>query len=442
MIQVLIADDEDSFRRVLALQTKRLGFEVREAVDGLSAWQDIQKEAPHVVITDLKMPEMDGMELLQKIRKEFPQIPVVMITAHGTIDTAVEAMKRGAFDYITKPFDAADFAKIMQHAVRTAEANTHEFQRSRSFLRQEEKIIGSSDEMQAIYSLIEKVAQSTSTVLITGEPGTGKEVVARLLHEQSDRRQRPLVMTSIRSSVKEQQMDLLFGGDTKQGWLELAEDGTVYLDEVGALSLEVQSRLLDVFQTSTVALKDRSYNLRCRLVAASDFNLLEKIEEGLFRKDLFYRLNVIPMYLPPLRERTLDIEPLVDHFIKVFSKKFNKQVGGIQDDALFHLIHYPWPGNIRELENVVEYAVNITDITTIAKNHLPPHLFAPVVSPQGFELSSRDRLRDRVDRLEKSVIEDALKSSQGDLLRASQKLGIPPSLLNERIVTLKITETH
>ncbi len=439
MAKILIVDDEDSFRRVLCLQTRRLKYDVVEAEDGKAAWEYLQKDTFQAVVTDLKMPEVDGLELLQRIRRDFPQIPVIMITAHGTIDTAVEAMKRGAFDYITKPFDPADFAKILERAISASEASSKEFHRSRSFLRQEEKIIGTTEEMEKIYSIIERVAQSNSNIMITGEVGTGKDIVARLLHDKSDRRQFPLVMAHISATPAHQQHDSIFGNQQKAGWLELADQGTVYFDEIGALTLENQAELYSALTVGSFERNGIRLRLACRIIAASDFNLLEKIENGSFRKDLFYFLNVVPIYLPPLRDRTQDIEPLCDHFTKVFSKKFQKQIERIDDEAVFQLVQYPWPGNIRELENCMEYSVNLCDGNVIQKKHLPAHLFGtPFSARKSWGPSAKDLLMDRVENLERSLVEEALRSSKGDILRASQKLGVPPSLLEQKITNLKL----
>ncbi len=353
---------------------------------------------------------------------------MIMITAHGTIDTAVEAMKRGAFDYITKPFNQEEFLKTIERAVRSSEELKKEFQRSRSFLRQEEKIIGATEEMEKVYAIIERVANNNSNVFVNGETGTGKEVVGRLLHDKSARSAKPLVRAYVSACPVEDQQTYLFGDKDRPGCINLAEDGTLYIDEVGVLSLEVQALLFDALTAG---------KMNCRVVAASDMNLLEKIESGQFRKDLFYSLNVVPIYLPPLRERTQDIEPLADHFLKLFSKKFSKKLSHLDEEALFLLIQYSWPGNIRELENCMEYAVNVADTPVIKKQHLPPHLANPSLAPK-LPHRSKDSMVARVQSLEKVAIEEALRSSGGDLLKASQKLGVPPSLLEEKVLALRI----
>ncbi len=444
MARILIADDEEGVRRVLSIQLKRMGHETMEAENGAEAWKLIQEQTFQTLITDLKMPEMDGMELLQLVRKNYPQIPIIMITAHGTIDTAVEAMKRGAFDYITKPFNHDEFLKTIERAISSAESIAKEFQRSRAFLRHEEKIIGSTEEMEKVYSVVENVANSNSNVLITGEAGTGKEVVVRLLHDKSSRRELPLVRGYISATPPNQQEEYLFGKGDHPGVFELVEGGTLYLDEVGALTLDLQAKLFDVLTHRAFHKGEKEIKLQSRIIASSDENLLEKIEQGSFRKDLFYSLNVVPIYLPPLRERTQDIEPLVDHFLKMFAKKFGKNVTLIDDEAMFHLVQYPWPGNIRELENCMEYVVNVADKPNITKELLPTHLFsAPVLnSRQQWNIHRGDALRSKVAALERGAIEEALKSSKGDVLRASQKLGVPPSLLEEKVLQLKIPTTH
>ncbi|MGA0162981.1 MAG: sigma-54-dependent transcriptional regulator [Bdellovibrionota bacterium] len=438
MAKILIVDDEESVRRIISIQLKRLGHEAFEAPDGPEALEVLKNQSISTVVTDLKMPKMDGLELLQRLRKSHPEIPVIMMTAHGTIDTAVEAMKRGAFDYVTKPFNQADFLETIERAIRSADELKKEFQRSRSFLKQEEKIIGTTEEMEKVYSIIERVANNQSNVLITGETGTGKEVVGRLLHDKSSRRDRPLVRAYISASQPDQQLSYLFGDEKKLGCLELAEDGSLYLDEVGAMSLEVQAKFFDAITSSEFESPKGRRPIQCRIIAASDYNLLEKIENGQFRKDLFYALNVVPIYLPPLRERTQDIEPLVDHFIKIFSRKFDKHVSHIDEEALFFLIQYPWPGNTRELENCVEFAVNLASTPVITKDNLPRHLFSSPLQSNKEKNWDLDALAHRVQSLEKSAIEQALLSSGGDLLKASQKLGVPPSLLEQKATSLKI----
>jgi len=439
MAKILIVDDEDSVRKIIGIQLRRLGHETLEASDGAQAVEILKTEMPDTIITDLKMPKMDGLELLQKIRKSYPQIPVIMITAHGTIDTAVEAMKRGAFDYVTKPFNQEDFLSTVTRALSSAEELKKEFQRSRSFLRQEDKIIGTTEEMEKVYSIIERVANNNSNVLITGETGTGKEVVVRLLHDKSCRRESPLVRAYVSACPISQQEAYLFGEGTKKGCLELAEKGSLYIDEVGSLGLDVQAKLFEVLTSGQYSVGAEKRSIDFRIIAASDFNLLQKIENGQFRKDLFYCLNVVPIYLPPLRERTQDIEPLVDHFIKVFAKKFSKTVSHLDDEAGFQLIQYPWPGNIRELENCIEFAVNVADGPVIRREHLPPHLlYSGPKLPQNTYAQNRDYLQERLSQLEKVAIVEALQSSNGDILKASQKLGVPPSLLEEKALDLKV----
>ncbi|TVQ77810.1 MAG: sigma-54-dependent Fis family transcriptional regulator [Bradymonadales bacterium] len=438
MAKILIVDDEENVRKILGIQLRRLGHETVEAPDGPEALDFLKEQAFQTVITDLKMPKMDGLELLQRIRKNYPQIPVVMITAHGTIDTAVEAMKRGAFDYVTKPFQPEEFLEIIDRAVRSAEELSKEFQRSRSFLRQEDKIIGSTSEVEKVYGIIERVANNNSNILITGETGTGKEVVVRLLHDKSIRKDQPMVRAYISSTSGEQQSAHLFGESKRPGCFDLAAGGSLYIDEVSLLSLQTQAELHEALTSGKYNSPSGPAAVDCRIIAATDYNLLDKIERGEFRKDLFYCLNVVPIHLPPLRDRTQDIEPLVDHFIQVFSKKFQKRLSHMDDDALFLLIQYPWPGNLRELENCLEFAVNVSDGPVIKVDHLPPHLKTTQAAELRQERSSRDVLESKVQGLEKVAIEEALQSSGGDLLKASQKLGVPPSLLEKKLALLQV----
>lgn len=443
MALVLIVDDEENVRKILSIQLRRMGHETVEAENGRAAVEALKTKSFHCLITDLKMPEMDGLELLEFSRKKYPQIPVIMMTAHGTIDTAVAAMKKGAFDYVTKPFNQTEFLETVERAVKSAEELAKEFQRSRNFLRQDEKIIGTTEEMEKVYSIVERVANNSSNVLITGETGSGKEVIVRLLHDKSLRREKPLVRAYVSACPADQQQAYLFGGNEKPGCLELAEEGSLYIDEISALSLSTQAQLFECLSHGVLPTAQGEKKIQFRLIAASDFNLLAKIEEGFFRKDLFYTLNVVPLYLPPLRERTQDIEPLADHFIRLFSEKFEKKVTHLDEEALFFLIQYAWPGNIRELENCIEYAVNVADGPIIQSAHLPRHLVNEQrpSSPQAPQ-EQKDWLFSKIERLEKSTIEDALRSSGGDILKASQKLGVPPSLLEEKATSFKISNFH
>lgn len=438
MAKVLVVDDEESVRRIIGIQLRRLGHETHEAGDGTEAVEILKTANFDTLITDLKMPQMDGLELLQYVRKKYPQIPVIMITAHGTIDTAVEAMKRGAFDYITKPFNQEEFLKTIERAIRSSEELSKEFHRSRAFLRQEDKIIGTTEEMEKVYAIIERVTNNNSNVFVNGETGTGKEVVGRLLHDKSTRREKPLVRAYVSACPVADQAAYLFGDQNRPGCFSLAEEGTLYIDEVGVLSSDVQALLFDALTSGQFQSPEGPRPIKSRIVAASDMNLLEKIESGQFRKDLFYCLNVVPIYLPPLRERTQDIEPLADHFIKAFSKKFQKTVSHMDEEAVFLLIQYSWPGNIRELENCMEYAVNVAETPVIQKSHLPPHIANPSLAPR-LPHRSRDVMAARVQNLERATIEEALRSSGGDLLKASQKLGVTPSLLEEKAAHLKIS---
>jgi len=291
--------------------------------------------------------------------------------------------------------------------------------------------------MEKVYAIIERVANNASNVFVNGETGTGKEVVGRLLHDKSARREKPLVRAYVSACPVADQAAYLFGDHQRPGCFSLAEDGTLYIDEVGVLSLEVQAQLFDALTSGQFNGPKGVVKVEARIVAASDLNLLEKIESNDFRKDLFYCLNVVPIYLPPLRERTQDIEPLADQFLKIFSKKFAKTVSHLDEEALFFLIQYSWPGNIRELENCIEYAVNVADSPVIKKQHLPPHMTNPSLAPRVTH-RTKDGMAARVQSLEKVAIEEALRSSSGDVLKASQKLGVPPSLLEEKMGQLKL----
>jgi DNA-binding NtrC family response regulator len=370
--KILVADDEQNLRRVLAALLRRDGHEVVQASSGLEAIDRLADV--DVVITDLRMPGADGMEVLRTAAKNHPHVPVIMITAYGSVGQAVEAIKAGAFDYIEKPFEQDSIRIIVEKAIGQASANrlaprpTLYQAESEAEVRGKFGLVGVSSEMQTIFEVIDKVADTPSTVLITGESGTGKELVAKALHEQSSRKGEPFIKINCAAIPKTLMESELFGYEkgaftgatsSKPGRFELADGGTLFLDEIGEIPVEMQVKLLRAIQESEFERVGgiKTIKVDVRLITATNRDLEQEIARGNFREDLFYRLNVVPLQIPPLRARKGDIPLLVAHIIKKFNERLKKTISGIADDALAALETHAWPGNIRELENVLERTI-------------------------------------------------------------------------------------
>jgi two-component system, NtrC family, response regulator AtoC len=457
---VLIVDDETNIRRVLAAMLQRDGYEVSAAADGEQALAAMHRAPVDVVVTDLVMPRMGGLELLRQVSATYPDVPVIMITAHGTVDTAVEAMKAGAFDYITKPFEQEELRKVIAKAAR---ARVLEGQHVHPPAGDGERppLVGHSPSMRAVYDVIARVADSPSTVLITGESGTGKELVAQALQRGSSRRSQPLIKVNCAAIPKDLVESELFGYEkgaftgavgSKPGRFELADGGTLFLDEIGEIPVEMQVKLLRALQESEFERVGGIKTLRVdvRLIAATNRNLETLIAEGRFREDLFYRLNVVPIALPALRDRREDIPLLVQHFIEKYDRRLGKRVERVDDAALEVLSAYAWPGNIRELENVMERSVLFADGPVITVAQLPttlrervPGAAAPVAAvgalgaiaaPSG--ASMKDIVRQAQAELERTLISRALEETGGNVTRAAKKLQISRKSLQVKMKEL------
>lgn len=368
--KILVADDERNLRRVLVALLRREGHDVVQAASGAEAIDRLGDV--DVVITDLRMPGADGMDVLHTATKNHPQVPVIMITAYGSVGQAVEAIKAGAFDYIEKPFEADSIRATVEKAIGQASANKLAPQTVLSSHDPVAKgrfgIIGQSPEIHAIFAVIEKVADTPSTVLITGDSGTGKELVAKALHEQSSRRASPFIKINCAAIPKTLMESELFGYEkgaftgattSKPGRFELADGGTLFLDEIGEIPVEMQVKLLRAIQESEFERVGglKTIKVDVRLITATNRDLEQEIQKGTFRDDLFYRLNVVPIQIPPLRKRNGDIRLLVEHITAKFNERLKKTIVGISEDALAALEAHNWPGNIRELENVLERTI-------------------------------------------------------------------------------------
>jgi two-component system response regulator AtoC len=485
--RVLIADDEINIRRVLEAILRRDGYEVVTAANGLEALAGMNRGV-HTVITDLKMPGLDGMALLRKLSADYPDVPVVMITAHGSVENAVEAVKLGAFDYIEKPFDQEQIRQIVDKALKTHAFARRDVRPEEPKARGRFRLVGDSPAIRQVYGVIEKVADTPSTVLITGESGTGKELIARALHEYSSRREGPFIKINCAAIPKTLMESELFGYEkgaftgavgAKPGRFELAHNGTLFLDEIGEIPVEMQVKLLRVLQESEFERVGgiKTIKVDVRLVAATNRDLHAEVAAAAFREDLYYRLNVVPIHLPPLRERRDDIPLLVGHFIGRFNDRLKKQVTGIEPDAVFRLTAYSWPGNIRELENVIERTILFCEGPTIRVIDLPGELMgtgAPssasmpaiptpsspgasgearrLTPPSGVPVlptalvggeavsSLKEAVRVETERVERDLIQRALDETGGNVTQAARKLQISRKSLQTKMKELGLRD--
>lgn len=433
--RILIVDDEPSIRMVLRAHLTRSGYQVTAAENGAEAIALLRNEEFHLVVSDLKMPIVGGMELLSHCREVYPGLPVVLITAHGTVDSAVAAIKSGAHDYVTKPFDSDELLPIIRKGLRIEE-------KQRTVLHEDAvgryKIIGQTPKMNSVYSMIEKVCRSPTTVLITGESGTGKALVAQALHDSSDRSDAPFIQVNCGAIPESLFESELFGHEkgaftgavaSRAGRFELADGGTLFLDEVGELPKDMQVKLLRVIQDGHFERVGgmRTQSVDVRLIAATNRVLEDEVRNGNFREDLFYRLNVIPIKLPPLRERADDIPLLADHFLAKFNKRLGTAVEGISPDAIAALLSHQWPGNIRELENLIERSVLLLDGTTLTLADLPglsPDNIEPMTEIDASEMGLKEYVRVYTAKLERARIQRVLEEEHSNVTRASKKLGI------------------
>jgi two-component system, NtrC family, response regulator AtoC len=434
--KILVVDDELNMRVVLEAMLKKEGYEVFTTSNGYEALSIIKKEAISVVATDLKMPGINGMELLQQIIQYDSAMPVIILTAYGTVSSAVDALKKGAFDYITKPFEQDELKTTILKAVRTRLLDGGSLPAIGAAAPHH--IVGNSGSMFEIHRIIQKVSPTETTVMITGETGTGKELIARAIHNNSARRKQPFIKINCAAIAQNLVESELFGYEkgaftgavtTKPGRFELAHNGTLFLDEVGEIPREVQAKLLQVIQDKSFervgGLKTISVDVR--LITATNKNLPQEIKEGNFREDLYYRLNVFPIHLPPLRERTDDILPLAEHFLEKSNVKLGKNVKGFEPEVLLFFLTYRWPGNVRELEHLVERLVLMTDGPVIKPQILPPDMVHPerdASAPATEKEPAQDALKSHLEKTEKQIIATALDECGGNVTRAAQKLGL------------------
>lgn len=453
--RILIVDDEESFRHMLSVILRKEKYEVETASNGEEALQKISESPFDQILCDIRMPQMDGLEFLKEAQKAGVESTIIMMSAYGTIDTAIEAMKLGAYDYISKPFKTDEIILTLRKAEEREQLRKEnqllrrEVQREYSF----ENIVSKNPKMKEIFEVIKKVAPYKSTILIMGESGTGKELVARALHYNSDRSKKPFIAVNCGAIPENLLESELFGHAkgaftdairTKRGLFEEADGGTLFLDEIGELPPPLQVKILRVLQEGEIRRVGESKPIKVdvRIISATVKDLAREVNEGRFRDDLFYRLNVLPIHIPPLRERKEDIPLLIDHFLKKFSQSTNKKVSGIDSKALEALMNYRWSGNVRELENTIERAVVLADGENILLENLPPEIreyreeersILPVVEEE-YSIKKASKI------LETNLIKKALKKTKGNHTHAARLLEISHRALLYKIKEYGIEE--
>ena len=435
--KVLIIEDEEAQRELIAGFLKRQGLEVATAEGGAQGIEKVRQERFDLVVTDYRMPGFSGLDVLRGVKRVNPEIPVIIITAYGTIETAVEAMKEGAYDYLTKPIDLDD----LWHGIRRVRERQELMAENRELREQLQgryhfdQIIGDSGKMQEVLALVHRVSSSNATVLIRGESGTGKELIARAIHYNSPKRDGPFIKVNCAALPESLLESELFGHEkgaftgavsSRIGRFEAADKGTIFLDEIGDLSPSIQVKLLRVLQEREFERlgSNKTIKVDVRIIAATNRDLEGAIKDGRFREDLYYRLNVVPISIPPIRERREDLPSLIDHFIRRFSQENRKSITGLTREVREALLRYNYPGNVRELENILERAVVLARGPVIGLSDLPLSLQ---------ETRGEESLTSYLEGIERRMIMEALRESQGVQTRAAERLGI-----SERVLRYKL----
>ncbi len=448
MAYVLLVDDEKTVRSTLSLFLQKSGYKVDEAANGEEAVEKLKVTFYDLIITDLKMKPMGGLEVLQTVKKLNPLTEVVVMTAYGTVESGVEAMKLGAYDYIQKPFDRDEFLIVVNKALERREllVEVEQLQDELEDKYKFENIIGNSNEMRNVFSMVTKVAPTDSTILISGESGTGKELIAKATHLHSRRKNRSFVTINCGALPENLQESELFGHvrgaftgaiREKRGLFQEANGGTLFLDEIGETAPSTQVKLLRFLQDGEirrVGENDPVY-VDVRLLAATNQDLEKAIGEGRFREDLYYRLNVIPIHIPPLRKRRDDIPLLINHFLGKYTEKSKKKITSVSIDAMRILAGYDWPGNVRELENVMERAVILTNRNIITPEDLPSYIF----DTQQKTITQEENIEETtLEKLEKHYILKTLEKYAWNQKKASDVLGISTTTLWRKLKTYGI----
>lgn len=454
LIKILVIDDDDSGREALTMLLKSAGYAVASAATGGEALELIDQNLYQVIVSDLFLPDTSGFDILQNVQKTSPTTEVIVVTGHASAQSAVRAMKEGAFDYITKPIDFDELKIVVLKALEKQKLLSEN-----SYLRRQlqgrfefSNIIGSSPAMNLVFERMSRIVKTDSTVLVTGESGTGKELVARALHYNGTRRERPFVAVNC-SAIPETLLESeLFGHvrgaftgaiKDKPGKFEVANHGTIFLDEIGTLPHHLQAKLLRVLQEQEVERVGgtKPIKLHVRVISATNADLEDMVKRGEFREDLFYRLNVIPLHLPPLRERQQDIAFLTAFFLEKQCRLMGRQLCTITKQALEALERYTWPGNVRELENLIERMVALTDATVLTVDDIPSRIAAEKADGESHYIkmpAGGVDLVATISRIEQQLISQALESAGGVKAQAAALLGINRTTLVEKIKRLKM----
>ncbi len=445
-MKVLIVDDEESLRISLSDDLKDAGFEVNSTVNPLLAFELFKKNHFEVVVTDLKMSEMDGINFLKIIKEKYSEIFVILITAYGTVQTAVEAMKLGAYDFLTKPFSSDELILILNRIRETITLKKENIKLKKQLSEKHSffKIIGKSKPMMEIYHLLSTVANSNSSILITGETGTGKEMVADAIHYSSHKKLKPYIKVNCAILSGNLLESELFGHEKgafsgaineKKGRFELADGGTIFLDDVDDIPLDLQVKLLRILQDKKFEKVGATTTTQVdvRVIAASKFDLLEKVKRGEFRADLFYRLNVVPITLPPLRKKKEDIPFLIEAFIQ----KYSERPLEVTKRAMGYLLNYDWPGNVRELENLVERLALTVSNGKIDFNGLPKEILLNEIGIKQTDLNDNS-FEQVIQETEISIIKNALAQTVGNKAKAARLLKLKPSTFRSKVEKYKI----
>ncbi len=439
---ILVVDDEKNIRQGLGQALSGEGYNIFLSENGVEALKIISRENIDIVITDLKMPEMTGEELLKKITRDYRNIPVIILTGHGTIENAVQTMRDGAYDFITKPLNLDHLFLIVKRALKNRELvlSNKALQEEVEKIKNEKlNVVGKSTAMKKVLDTVKQIASTRASVLVTGESGVGKEVVADVIHNISDRKDRPFIKVHCAALSESLLESELFGHEKgsftgalarKRGRFELANTGTIFLDEIGEINQSIQIKLLRVLQERTFERVggEETISVDVRIISATNKDLEKEVEKGNFREDLFYRLNVVKLDIPPLRERKEDIPLLVASFLKEFSKENNKEIAGIDQKAQAALYNYDWKGNIRELRNCIESAVVMSKENILGYDDLPVS-----VKTEGSADTIRLKTGLTLEEVEKIVIQSTLSSLNGNKSRTAEVLGIGRKTLHRKL---------
>jgi len=442
---ILIIDDEPSNRKILEQVLVRAGYRVETASDGSEALRKLESSRPDLMILDYMMPEMSGLDLLNELRKREDDTPVIMVTAYGTVERAVEAMQKGAYDFITRPFKPEHIAFVVAKALERQRLKRDVEVLSEEIGERYHLVVGESYRMKQAVNLAKKAATSSATVLLLGDSGTGKEIFARSIHSWSDRKERPFIAINSVGLSKELLESELFGYEPgaftgaqrrKKGKIELAQGGTIFFDEIGDISPELQAKLLRFLQEREFERVGgvAPISVDVRVIAATNRDLERAVREALFREDLYHRLNVVPIHLPPLRERREDIPALLDYLLRKHASMGGKAITGFTDEARERLTGYDWPGNVREVSNVIERAVVVGTGTNITLRDLPSR----IAGGEGSKLFENLSYRDGINAARRHLILKALSRTQGNRAAAAKLLGLESKYLLKLMKSLGI----